>query len=163
MITLVLGGARSGKSDFAERRIASAGAVTYLATARMNRDDPDLASRVARHRARRPAGWRTVEVADDLVGALRDVAGPALVDSLGVWLAGLPGFSCDTEQLVDALRGRPDVTYVVSDEVGLGVHPESVMGREFRDALGALNRALADIADEAFLIVAGRALRLDAP
>ena len=88
MITLVLGGARSGKSEVAERIAARlAGPVTYVATL-VPGDDPDLAARIEAHRTRRPAGWRTVEAGAELPAVLRSVAGPVLVDALGPWVAG---------------------------------------------------------------------------
>jgi adenosylcobinamide kinase/adenosylcobinamide-phosphate guanylyltransferase len=163
-VVLVLGGARSGKSAWAEGRaeaLAGAGGVTYLATGWVpDGSDPAWAARVAAHRLRRPTGWTTVEVADDLPGALRAAPGVVLADSLGTWVSGATGFDVDGGALVEALRGRGAATVLVSDEVGLGVHPETAVGVAFRDALGDLNRAVADIADEVVLVVAGRALLL---
>jgi adenosylcobinamide kinase/adenosylcobinamide-phosphate guanylyltransferase len=163
-VVLVLGGARSGKSAWAEGRaeeLARADGVTYLATGWVpDGSDPAWAARVAAHRLRRPTGWTTVEVADDLPGALRAAQGVVLVDSLGTWVSGAPRFDVDQPALVEALRGRDGATVLVSDEVGLGVHPETAVGVAFRDALGDLNRAIAHLADEALLVVAGRALML---
>lgn len=160
MITLVLGGARSGKSELAERLAARAGApVTYLATGTAS--DPDMAARIAAHRRRRPPEWSTVECGTSLVDALGRAEGTALVDALGTWLAGHPDVQVDPAPLCDALRRRPGPTIVVSEEVGLGVHPATEAGRRFRDALGTLNRAVASVADEVLLVVAGRALRLE--
>lgn len=161
MITLVLGGARSGKSEVAER-LAGGGAVVYLATGTAT--DPDMAARIDDHRARRPPHWCTVECGADLVAALRaHPDGTALVDALGTWLAAAPGFDADVAGLVAALRDRPGDTVVVSEEVGMGVHPSTEAGRRFRDALGALNRAVADVADRVLLVVAGRVLPLEKP
>ena len=163
MITLVLGGARSGKSEVAERIAARlAGPITYLATM-VPGGDPDLATRIAAHRARRPAGWRTVEAGAELPAVLRSVPGPVLVDALGPWVAAAPGMIVDAGALCTALTGRAADTVVVSEEVGLGVHPATEDGRRFRDALGALNQAVAAVADEVLFVVAGRILRLDAP
>jgi adenosyl cobinamide kinase/adenosyl cobinamide phosphate guanylyltransferase len=165
-VTLVLGGARSGKSEWAERLVATLRPpITYLATARTDGDshDPDLEARIAAHRRRRPASWATVESGADLVGVLAGVEGTVLVDALGTWVAATPGFEVDTPGLCSALRGRKSSTVVVSDEVGLGVHPFSETGRRFRDAMGLLNRAVAEVADEVVLVVAGRVLRLDPP
>lgn len=166
-VVLVLGGARSGKSEIAERRIAElAGGegVTYLATGwRPDGSDPAWAARVAAHRLRRPAGWATVEVGADLPGALAAAAGPALVDSLGAWVAGADGFAVDGRALVEVLEARAAPTVLVSDEVGLGVTPSTAAGNAFRDALGELNRVVSLAADEAWLVVAGRTLRLDRP
>lgn len=171
MITLLLGGARSGKSELGER-LASASArenrcgVTYIATM-ISGDDVDLAKRIAAHRARRPATWTTVQADADLPAMLETLSGTVLLDSLGPWLAAQPDFAADVAALCDALRrrsaaGRED-TIVVSDEVGLGVHPATPLGGAFRDALGSANRAVAAVADRALLVVAGRALALDRP
>ena len=164
-VTLVLGGARSGKSALAER-LAAAGPepVTYVATAGPASDDADLAARIAAHRARRPPAWTTVEVdGDELVGALAASRGTVLVDSLTTWVAGAPGFVVNVDGLCRALADPASAsdTVVVSDEVGLGVHPSTDAGRRFRDALGLVNQAVADVADDVVLVVAGRALHLD--
>jgi adenosylcobinamide kinase/adenosylcobinamide-phosphate guanylyltransferase len=162
MITFVLGGARSGKSEFAEQRAAAAPApITYVATAVLD-GDAGMDARVARHRSRRPPEWRTVEAGADLVAALRDLDSDAsvLVDSLGTWVASQPGFEADAEGLCAALAARGGLTVVVSEEVGLGVHPSTEVGGRFRDALGAVNRAVAAVAGEMYLVVAGRALDL---
>lgn len=188
MITLVLGGARSGKSELAERLTAASArdngcGVTYIATMQVG-DDAALAERVARHRERRPAGWATVEVdltsraaadagaqgsADagiDLPAALDSATGTVLLDSLGPWLAlhgGATGatFAADAAALCAALAARTGDTVVVSDEVGLGVIPATAAGGAFRDALGSLNQAVASVADRVLLVVAGRVLTLD--
>jgi adenosyl cobinamide kinase/adenosyl cobinamide phosphate guanylyltransferase len=163
VITLVLGGARSGKSEVAERIAARlAGTVTYLATL-VPGDDADLAARIEAHRVRRPAGWRTVEAGAELPAVLRSVPGPVLVDALGPWVAASPGMIVDAGALCAALTGRAADTVVVSEEVGLGVHPATESGRRFRDALGTLNQSVAAVADEVLLVVAGRTLRLDPP
>ena len=162
MIVLVLGGARSGKSAVGERladELAGGGPVTVLATAVVG--DDDMAARVAAHRARRPRHWATVETGPDLVGALGPAPGTVLVDALGTWVAVAPELTVDAPGLCDALVSRRGPTVVVSDEVGLGVHPTTEAGRRFRDALGELNAAVARVADEVLLVVAGRALRLD--
>jgi len=170
---LVLGGARSGKSEVAERLVAAASAgapVTYLATGQAadTAVDPEWAARVAAHRARRPASWGSVEVGPggDLAGALGSTTCAALVDSLGTWLAGLADFGEPGDPAAEILRtlgarraaGRP--TVLVSEEVGLGVHPSSTAGLRFRDALGTLNRRIAAASDQVLLVVAGRALAL---
>ncbi|CAN5837665.1 bifunctional adenosylcobinamide kinase/adenosylcobinamide-phosphate guanylyltransferase [soil metagenome] len=163
---LVLGGARSGKSVVAERlvaRWAGGEAVTYVATATLDTDDPDLAARVAAHRLRRPVTWNTVDAGDDLPGLLAVTTGPLLVDSLGPWIASRLPHNTDPAPLVNALVGRTDPTVVVSDEVGLAVHPPTDAGRRFVDAIGLLNQAIAAAADPVWLVVAGRALVLDPP
>jgi adenosyl cobinamide kinase/adenosyl cobinamide phosphate guanylyltransferase len=135
--------------------------VTYVATTVA--PDAEMAERVAAHRARRPAGWSTVEVGqgEDLGAVLRRLSGTALVDSLGAWLAGAASFAVDGDRLCSDIAARPGDTVVVTDEVGLGVHPSSEMGRQFRDELGALNQLVAAAADEVLLVVAGRVLPLE--
>lgn len=164
MITLVLGGARSGKSAFAERLAAAGGRpVIYVATAVVG-DDPDFAERVRRHRDQRPSGWSTAEPGADLVGFL--AGGPEsgatlLIDSLGTWVAAQPDFAADPAGLCRALLARKGPSIVVSEEVGLGVHPSTEVGGRFRDALGTVNQEVAAVAERAYLMVAGRALNLD--
>jgi adenosyl cobinamide kinase/adenosyl cobinamide phosphate guanylyltransferase len=167
VITLVLGGARSGKSEVAERlasTVASASAdVVYVATAVVDVDDDDMAARVDGHRARRPVSWRTIECGAALVDAVRATPeGTMLVDSLGTWLAAAaPAFDVDVNALCDALVARRGDTVVVSDEVGMGVHPSSDAGRRYRDVLGACNRSVADISERVLLVIAGRVLPLE--
>ena len=161
MIVLVLGGTRSGKSEVAERLTASLPSpVTYLATGTAT--DPSMAARISAHRARRPAEWATCEAGADLVGALKAlVDGTVLVDSLGTWVAAHDDLRVDTGALVEALTGRAGDTVVVSEEVGLSVHATTELGRRFVDALGEVNLAVSDAADEVLLVVAGRVLPLD--
>lgn len=157
VITLVLGGARSGKSAVAEGLAGDH--VLYVATAEVT--DDDFARRVEAHRSRRPASWSTVEAGVDLpavVASLPDQV--ALVDSLGTWVARCEGFAADGHELVVALQGRRSDTVVVSEEVGLGVHPETEVGRRWRDALGEVNQQVAAAAERVLLVVAGRVLRL---
>jgi adenosyl cobinamide kinase/adenosyl cobinamide phosphate guanylyltransferase len=159
MITLVLGGTRSGKSEVAESLAAGAtDRVTYVATG--SESDADMAARIAAHRARRPAGWATLEATIDLPEVLTTVAGPAVVDSLGAWVAAHADLAPDVAGLCRALTRRAADTIVVSEEVGLGVHAPTEAGRRFADALGEINRAVADMADEVLLVVAGRVLPL---
>jgi adenosyl cobinamide kinase/adenosyl cobinamide phosphate guanylyltransferase len=159
VITLVLGGTRSGKSELAERIAASwRQPVTYVATGQVT--DDDMAARIARHQGRRPEHWSTVEAGPDLPAVLAALDGPALVDSLGTWVAGSADLSPDAGALCDVLRGRPADTVLVSEEVGLGVHPMTEAGRRFADALGELNQAVAAVSDQVLLAVAGRALPL---
>lgn len=164
MITLVLGGARSGKSALAERlagEAAGGAAVTYVATGAAT--DADMAERIAAHRARRPAQWETVEAGADLVAALARCQGVAVVDALGTWVAAQDGMTVDPAALCEALTARAGDTVVVSEEVGLGVHPATEAGRRFRDQLGSLNQAVGAVADRVLLVVAGRVLRLEEP
>jgi adenosyl cobinamide kinase/adenosyl cobinamide phosphate guanylyltransferase len=158
--TLVLGGARSGKSLIAERLASrSTSPVTYLATMKVG-DDVELAARVDQHLQRRPANWATVECDEDLVAVLLATSGTVLIDSLGPWLAGLPSRDDLVSSLCDAVRARAGDIVIVSDEVGLSVHPETESGRNFRDALGTLNQRLAEVCDDVLFVVAGRALSL---
>ncbi len=162
MITLVLGGARSGKSAFAEQLAGGLpGPVTYIATALPDPDDADHAARIRAHRDRRDPAWTTREAGADLAGALGAAAGSVLVDSLGTWVAAHDDAAVDVTALLAALEARAGDTIVVSEEVGLGVHPSSEAGRRFRDTLGTVNLAVADVADTVLLVVAGRALRLE--
>jgi adenosyl cobinamide kinase/adenosyl cobinamide phosphate guanylyltransferase len=163
VITLVLGGTRSGKSEVAEALAAATpGApVTYVATGVAS--DDDMAARIAAHRARRPASWTTVEAGADLPATLSALAvggGTVVVDSLGTWVAARAELEPDVDGLCTVLRTRVGDTIVVSDEVGLGVHATTQVGRRFADVLGELNRAVADIADRVLLVVAGRVLPL---
>jgi adenosyl cobinamide kinase/adenosyl cobinamide phosphate guanylyltransferase len=163
VITLVLGGVRSGKSAIAEQlALRSTGPVLYFATGTAT--DGDMAARIELHQARRDERFDTNDAGADLIGAL---AGhddqPALIDSLGTWVAGHESLTVDTNAITAALCARRAPTVIVSEEVGLGVHPSSEVGRQFRDALGELNHAVAAIADDVLLVIAGRVLPLSAP
>lgn len=165
MITLVLGGARSGKSAVAEARAGRLPSpVTYVATMPLpdSVPDPELMARIDAHRRRRPETWTTVEAAGrDVAELLGGLEGTVLLDSLGPVVTAAPQMQVDAPALCQALRARQGDTVVVSEEVGLGVHPSSAAGRAFRDGLGALNEAMAAAADEVLFVVAGRVLRLD--
>jgi adenosylcobinamide kinase/adenosylcobinamide-phosphate guanylyltransferase len=168
---LVLGGSRSGKSAHAESLLADRADVVYLATSAPAPDDAEWAQRVAAHRARRPAGWTTLETTapSDLLRG-----GAVLVDSVTTWVAALmdetgvwtaePGASDRLADRVDALVNAwamtPAHVVAVSDEVGLGVVPETSAGRLFRDTLGEVNQRLAGTADEVWFVVAGLPQRL---
>jgi len=156
----VLGGTRSGKSAWAEREaMRHGGPVTYLATG--SGDDTAMAARIAAHRQRRPTTWTTVECGVDLAAALAALSGGVvLIDSLGTWIAGHHDLRVDIDGLVSALAARTGVTIVVSEEVGLAVHPLSEVGRQFVDVVGDVNQAVAVIADDVVLVIAGRALML---
>lgn len=178
MRTLVIGGARSGKSRAAERLLAGAPSVTYVATAYPADLDDEWAARVATHRERRPAHWSTVETLD-LVELLGTGGEPLLVDCLTLWLtrtmdrhdcwtdagwpAGEPSLRADVEALVEAVRATSRDVVLVTNEVGQGVVPESAAGRRFRDEMGLLNSAVADACDDVLWCVAGRVVRLPAP
>ncbi|MBL1079919.1 nicotinate-nucleotide--dimethylbenzimidazole phosphoribosyltransferase [Nocardia sp. 2] len=189
MRTLVLGGARSGKSAFAEQLVASE-AVRYVATAVPDPADDDFAERIAAHQARRPANWTVIE--GDAVAALAaaaagdDAAVPAnatfadgeataapatLIDDLGTWLTARidaraawesprGAVAPDLDALVGAVAAYQDRLVIVSPEVGLGVIPATRSGRLFRDELGSLNQRLAQVCDEVYLLVAGQPIRV---
>jgi adenosylcobinamide kinase/adenosylcobinamide-phosphate guanylyltransferase len=159
---LVLGGARSGKSGFAESLVADAAQVEYVATGRALPDDAEWTERIRVHQARRPAGWRTTETGD-LAAVLSADGPPVLLDSITTWLSGLleaPDVDRATDALVAAWAACTREVVAVSDEVGLGVVPATEQGRDFRDRLGALNQRLAAGADEVHLVVAGIPMRL---
>lgn len=159
MIVLVLGGTRSGKSEIAERIAADLDEpVTFVATAAIT--DPGMAARVEAHRARRPSTWPTIECGEDLPEVLAGIDETVLVDALGTWVARAPEMHVDAAGLVAALTGRHAHTVVVSEEVGLAVHAPTEAGRQFTDALGDLNVAVARVADRALFVVAGRVLSL---
>lgn len=169
-LTLLLGGARSGKSSLAVRRAQASGrAVVFVATGEAG--DAEMATRIARHRAERPAGWHTAEVPVALGEALAAVDGDAcvVVDCLSLWVANLMGRGDGEEAVVGAAQeaastcaARRAPTLAVSNEVGMGVVPDTPLGRAYRDVLGRVNAVWAACADEALLVVAGRALTLDA-
>lgn len=170
--TFLVGGARSGKSDIAVR-LARAwhSEVTFIATAVAD-DDPDFSARIRRHQAERPSAWHTLEEPRDLAGALRAVPTGhlALIDCVSVWVSNLmldglheSDASTMADSLADALAGRTSPSVVVSNEVGLGVHPSSLLGREYRDVLGRVNRRLAERSDRAVFVAAGHVLPLMPP
>jgi nicotinate-nucleotide--dimethylbenzimidazole phosphoribosyltransferase len=159
VITLVLGGARSGKSAVAEALVADLGdAIIYVATAEIT--DDDFAARVAKHRDSRPETWTTIESADVPLALQQHPTGPLLVDSLGTWIARQPEFVVDVDALVKSVAARTGPTVLVSEEAGLGVHPETSAGRQWRDVLGDVNQAVAAVADSVLLVVAGRVVHL---
>jgi adenosylcobinamide kinase / adenosylcobinamide-phosphate guanylyltransferase len=159
-LTLVLGGARSGKSRYAESLItACAPPWIYVATAQAG--DDEMAERIAAHRARRGAGWQTIEAPHDLAGAVDAVSLHAslLVDCLTLWLTNrmLAKADLDAEilRLEEALARRTGAAVLVSNEVGYGIVPDNALARGFRDAQGRLNQRLAARADRVVLVVAG--------
>jgi len=166
-LTLVLGGARSGKSRYAERLVeaAATAAAVYCATAEAG--DAEMAARIAAHCARRGPFWRTVEEPLDLAAAIAREARcdrPMLIDCLTLWLSNtlLAGRILDDEfaTLRAALRDAAGPVVLVANEVGLGLVPQTALGREFRDAAGRLNQEIAAIADRVVFIAAGLPLVL---
>jgi adenosylcobinamide kinase/adenosylcobinamide-phosphate guanylyltransferase len=171
-LTLVLGGARSGKSRYAETLIAGAATrATYVATAQA-RDD-EMAERIRHHRARRDGGtlaWETVEAPRDLAGALAAAARPerpVLVDCLTLWLSNAllaeAELAAEAAALLRCLRGLAGPVVLVANEVGLGIVPDNALARRFRDAAGRLNQEIAVLADRVVLIAAGLPLVLKEP
>ena len=171
-ITVLLGGARAGKTSFAERMAgADGGPVTYLATSPRIADDADLEHRIARHRADRPADWSTVEEEVDVAGAIASIGpGVIVLDCLTTWVANLmhhgrdeSAVLADTGAAIEAAHGRAGSTIVVTNEVGLGIVPPTELGRAYRDVLGRVNQRWVDSSDRALFVVAGRALPLHDP
>ena len=165
-LSLVLGGARSGKSGHAERLVLASGLEpVYVATAEAL--DQEMAARIALHRARRDRGWRTVEEPLDLVGTLASECVPGsavLVDCLTLWLTNLMvgkrAVAIEIERLLEALPGLRGPAVLVSNEVGLGVVPEGAMARAFVDHAGRLHQRIAEVADAVVFMTAGLPQRL---
>lgn len=169
-IVLVLGGARSGKSAFAEARALALRArnakALYLATAEAR--DGEMRARVAAHRARRGGEWTTREEPLDIVGVIGAQAGvPVLVDCLTLWLSNLLGAGRDvdaeTAALCAALKRAKTPVVLVSNEVGLGIVPDNAMAREFRDHAGRLHQAVGAVASHVVFVAAGLPLFLKGP
>ncbi len=164
-VTLVLGGARSGKSRHAERLVEAAGAGLYLATAEA-RDD-EMSERIRTHRDRRGTAWETVEEPIDIVDVLKERARadrPILVDCLTLWLSNLLEMdidpAADVKKLTDAFSGLAGPVVLVSNEVGLGVIPMGELTRAFVDHAGRMNQAVAEAADRVILVTAGLPMTL---
>ena len=160
MLTLVLGGARSGKSRYAETVVAASPPPwAYVATAEAL--DGEMAARIAEHRNRRGAQWQTVEAPFDLAGALAAVppAAAVLVDCLTLWLSNLMladrDIDGEIERLERAMTARTGPAVLVSNEVGYGIVPDNAQARRFRDLQGRLNQRMAAHADRVVLVVAG--------
>lgn len=159
-VTLVLGGVRSGKSQFAENLIGAAGHGTYIATAEAR--DTEMRARIDWHRKRRGQSWHTVEAPLDLVDAItmvQEKGAPVLVDCLTLWLSNLMeagrDIDGDTDSLLSRLSGLRCPVVIVSNEVGQGIVPANELARRFRDHAGLLNQAVAAMADRVFFVTAG--------
>jgi adenosylcobinamide kinase / adenosylcobinamide-phosphate guanylyltransferase len=159
-LTLVLGGARSGKSRYAESTVmASPPPWLYVATAEPF--DDEMTARIAEHRERRGRDWRTIEAPLDLAGAISSAAASStiLVDCLTLWLSNLMfkerDIDAEIERLEAAMTARKAPVILVSNEVGFGIVPDNAQARRFRDLQGRLNQRIAARADRVVLVVAG--------
>ncbi|MBL8575998.1 MAG: bifunctional adenosylcobinamide kinase/adenosylcobinamide-phosphate guanylyltransferase [Mesorhizobium sp.] len=159
-LTFLLGGARCGKSAYAEKLATALPAPwTYIATAQAW--DEEMVERIALHRARRTKGWSTVDAPFDLADALRAVptGQPVLVDCLTLWLSNHMLAENDTDaccdELAEILSAPRGHWFVVSNEVGFGIVPDNPLGRRFRDEQGRLNQKIAAVSDRVLLVVAG--------
>ena len=173
MLTLIIGGARSGKSKLAQRLATSAGQVAYIATAALGQD-PEMAARIERHRGDRPRSWQTIEEPLALASAVERASkefDAVLVDCLTIWLSNLfwehrnrePGHvetvaRAELQQIAGVIR--PCHVILVSNELGSGTVPEPAITRAFRDLHGLLNQWAAEAADDVILTVAGLPLYL---
>jgi adenosylcobinamide kinase/adenosylcobinamide-phosphate guanylyltransferase len=163
---LVLGGARSGKSRYAETRIgAVSGDPVYIATAQAF--DDEMTERIAHHRRDRGGGWRTIETPLNLPEAIASESGagrPVLVDCLTLWTSNLLLADRDieraSEDLVAAIAAHAGPLVLVSNEIGLGIVPDNALSRRFRDAAGRINQAVAAVVEEVQFVAAGLPLRL---
>jgi adenosyl cobinamide kinase/adenosyl cobinamide phosphate guanylyltransferase len=170
-LSLLLGGARSGKSDLSVRLAAASGRpVVVVATAEPR--DEEMAERIRRHRAARPDSWTTLEVPLALADAIGGLASDAFVvlDCLSLWVSNAMEAEATDDTIVDearevaaALERREAPALAVSNEVGLGIVPVNALARRYRDALGRVNVAFADAATDTYFVIAGRALRLEEP
>jgi adenosylcobinamide kinase / adenosylcobinamide-phosphate guanylyltransferase len=173
---LVLGGIRSGKSEWAERAIAESVAegepVRYLATGPVPDGDADWSARVAAHRERRPSHWSTIETVDVATQLRSDTATATLVDDVGGWLTAAmdrcgawtgASVRADADDLLDAVAAFGAPLALVSPEVGLTVIPHTQSGRRFADELGTLNQRLAALCDRVVLVLAGHPMTVKEP
>lgn len=160
-LVVLIGGARSGKSRLAVERARAHGApVAFIATGEAG--DAEMTERIELHKRERPKEWTTVEEPRELAGAIAAVpAGDtAIVDCLSLWLANV-GSSRDADDAVRVAAARDGLTVVVTNEVGLGIVPDNALARAYRDDLGRVNALWVEAADEAYLVVAGKRLRLE--
>lgn len=165
-VTFILGGARSGKSSFAEGLVeASQLEAIYLATGRAW--DDEMSTRISHHKARRGSRWTTIEEPIDLAPKLESLAGSEraiLVDCLTLWLTNLMmaerDIDAEVARLVNTLNRLSGAVILVSNEVGLGIVPENRMAREFRDHAGRLHQAVATVAAKVYFVAAGLPLKM---
>lgn len=168
-VTLILGGARSGKSRYAESlALGHKGEPTYIATAEVT--DEEMRERIQRHRADRGPGWRTIEAPVDLVAALRKADSAksfTLIECITVWINNLiyheKDVAAEVERFCSSLTQVKGHVVIVANEVGLGIVPDNALARRFRDEAGRANQAIAAMADEVVFIAAGLPMVLKAP
>ncbi len=161
-LTLILGGARSGKSDFAKQLAQERGGGNVLFIATAESGDEEMRARIEKHRAERNTRWRTVEATRDLAGALTAEA-PArvvLIDCVTLWVSNVlledeQAVAREVDELLAWQRASHAELIIVSNEVGMGIVPENELGRAYRDLLGAVNRKIAAEAQEVYFLVAG--------
>jgi adenosylcobinamide kinase/adenosylcobinamide-phosphate guanylyltransferase len=169
-ITLITGGARSGKSAYALKLAAERPGVRRAYVATGEASDEEMAARIARHKAERPADFATIEEPVKLTSALQDLSGSAevvIIDSLTLWVSNLMGiysaeeaFRQECLRLAQVLGQAPFDSIIVTDEVGSGIVPDNVVARRFRDRLGFTNQCIAQAAGEVFLMVSGYPLKV---
>ena len=162
---LVTGGARSGKSSFAEKRTKQLGSsLIYIATSEVI--DSEMKKRVEEHQARRGSEWQTLHAPINLTEALieTDGKGPCLVDCVTFWLNNLifhdEDIDAATKELITVLNERSDPVVLVTNEVGSGIIPENALARRFCDEAGRLNQTISQIADEVYVSISGIPLQI---
>jgi adenosyl cobinamide kinase/adenosyl cobinamide phosphate guanylyltransferase len=167
-LTVLVGGARSGKSSLALQLAARAGGpVVFLATGQAG--DEEMAARIDRHRAERPRDWRTVEEPVELGRALAEIAAEtlAVVDCLSLWVSNVieswqdEAIEAAAASAARVAAARPGPTIAVTNETGLGIVPMHPLARRYRDVLGRVNALWVEASDEAYFVVAGRRIRLE--
>jgi adenosyl cobinamide kinase/adenosyl cobinamide phosphate guanylyltransferase len=167
-LTLLLGGARSGKSGLAVSLAGKLGESAVVVVTG-GPSDEEMAERIRRHRAERPSTWQTIEEPEDLPGAISAAPPdpPMIVDCLTLWVSNLMEAGCGDDDLEERARlgakvaaTRPGPTFAISNEVGWGIVPANALARRFRDLLGRTNQLWAAAADRTLLMVAGRAIPL---
>lgn len=173
MLTVVTGGARSGKSTVAlQLAVRSGAAVAFVATCPRIDGDEELAERIRNHRVERPSGWKTIEEEHDLASAVAVADGSmtVVIDCLTLWVSNLlhRGDGADAvdhacRNAIEVVTSRSGLTIAVTNEVGLGIVPADSSVRTYRDALGRVNQAWVSAADHALFLVAGRAIPLHDP
>ena len=167
-LTLILGGARSGKSDFAQALAQKRGGDDVLFVATAQAFDDEMRTRIANHRVARPSAWKTLEAPRDVAAALRTapVARVVLIDCVTLWASNFLLANenatdwCELDDLIEWYRESSCELIIVSNEVGMGIVPDNALARAYRDLLGRANKKLAEKADQVLLLVAGLAIDL---